>query len=60
MDQCNDEMEIIREEHFGPIMCVMKFNNEEEVLQRANNTPTGLAGGVFTRYVVSVFTLVSF
>lgn len=51
MDECTDEMEIIREEHFGPIMCVMKFKDEDEVIQRANNTPTGLAGAVFTRYI---------
>ena len=49
MDQCNDNMEIIREEHFGPIMTVLKFSCEDEVIERANNTPYGLAGGVFTK-----------
>ena len=57
MDSCNDTMEIIREEHFGPIMCVLKFSTEEEVVDRANDTETGLAGGVFTRYCyfISIF-----
>ena len=49
MDNCRDDMEIIRDEHFGPIMCVLKFSTEDEVVERANNTPFGLAGGVFTK-----------
>jgi len=49
MDNCTDEMEIIKEEHFGPIMCVLKFKDEAEVIKRANNTPTGLSAGVFSR-----------
>lgn len=49
MDNCNDDMTIVKEEHFGPIMSVMSFDDEEEVLERANNTRYGLAGGVFTK-----------
>ena len=49
MDNCHDGMEIIKEEHFGPIMCVLKFSDEEEVMSQANNTRFGLSGGVFTR-----------
>jgi len=48
MDDCSDDMEIIKHEHFGPIMCLLKFSSEDEVIERANNTPFGLAGGVFT------------
>jgi len=48
MDNCTDDMEIVREEHFGPIMCVLPFSSEEEVVERANSTPYGLAAGVFT------------
>ena len=49
MVDCHDDMEIVKEEHFGPIMCIMRFSTEEEVLNRANNTLTGLAAGVFTK-----------
>ena len=49
MDNCTDDMEIIREEHFGPVMCVLKFRDEFDVIKRANNTTTGLAGGVFSK-----------
>jgi len=49
MENCNDNMTIVREEHFGPIMSVLSFDTECEVLERANNTRYGLAGGVFTK-----------
>ena len=47
-DDCQDDMTIVREEIFGPVMAVLEFADEEEVIQRANATPFGLAAGVFT------------
>ncbi|MEQ9328747.1 MAG: betaine-aldehyde dehydrogenase [Rhodospirillales bacterium] len=44
-----DAMTIAREEIFGPVMCVLAFDDEAEVLERANATSFGLAAGVFTR-----------
>jgi len=44
-----DSMTIAREEIFGPVMCVLDFDTEEEVIARANGTEFGLAAGVFTR-----------
>ena len=44
-----DAMTIAREEIFGPVMCVLDFDGEEEVVARANATEFGLAAGVFTR-----------
>ncbi|MBP0438849.1 betaine-aldehyde dehydrogenase [Tianweitania sediminis] len=44
-----DEMRIAREEIFGPVMSVLAFDTEDEVVTRANNTEFGLAAGVFTR-----------
>jgi betaine-aldehyde dehydrogenase len=44
-----DTMTIAREEIFGPVMCVLDFDTEDEVIARANATPFGLAAGVFTR-----------
>lgn len=43
-----DEMAIAREEIFGPVMCVLDFDDEDEVVARANATEFGLAAGVFT------------
>ena len=43
-----DDMAIARDEIFGPVMSVLDFDTEEEVLARANATEFGLAAGVFT------------
>jgi betaine-aldehyde dehydrogenase len=48
-DRCDDAMSIVREEIFGPVMSVLEFDTEEEVVRRANATDFGLAAGVFTR-----------
>lgn len=42
------DMTIVREEIFGPVLAVQKFNNEAEALQLANDSIYGLAGAVFT------------
>jgi betaine-aldehyde dehydrogenase len=44
-----DDMTIAREEIFGPVMSVLDFDNEDEVIARANNTEFGLSAGVFTK-----------
>ncbi len=43
-----DDMSIAKEEIFGPVMSVLDFETEAEVMARANNTEFGLAAGVFT------------
>ncbi len=48
-DACRDDMAIVREEIFGPVMSVLEFHEESEVIERANDTPFGLSAGVFTR-----------
>jgi betaine-aldehyde dehydrogenase len=47
-DECHDDMAIVREEIFGPVMSVLSFTDEREVIERANATEFGLAAGVFT------------
>jgi aldehyde dehydrogenase (NAD+) len=44
-----DEMQIAREEIFGPVMSVIPFKDVDEVVERANRTSYGLAAGVWTR-----------
>ncbi|WP_444461467.1 betaine-aldehyde dehydrogenase [Rhodobacter capsulatus] len=43
-----DTMTLAREEVFGPVMAVLDFETEDEVIARANGTEFGLAAGVFT------------
>ena len=50
-----DDMKAVREEIFGSVASVLVFDEEEEVIQRANDTDFGLAGGVFTKWVQSMF-----
>lgn len=47
-DNCTDDMTIVREEIFGPVVTVQTFSTEEEAVRMANNTIYGLAGAVFT------------
>lgn len=43
-----DDMRIAREEIFGPVLSVLDFETEEEVIARANDTEFGLSAGLFT------------
>lgn len=47
-DDCHDDMVIARDEIFGPVMTVLDFADEDEVIERANATEYGLSAGVFT------------
>ena len=46
---------VAREEIFGPVLAVMTFRTPEEALRRANNTPYGLAAGVWTDKGARIF-----
>jgi len=48
-DGCRDDMSIVREEIFGPVMTVLDFDDEEDAIERANTTEFGLSAGVFTQ-----------
>lgn len=47
-DDCTDDMTIVKEEIFGPVVTVQTFRTEQEAINMANNTEYGLAGAVFT------------
>lgn len=46
--ECKNDMRIVQEEIFGPVVTVQKFSSEEEAVELANSTAFGLAGAVFT------------
>ncbi|TMN89443.1 betaine-aldehyde dehydrogenase [Pseudoalteromonas phenolica] len=48
---CTDDMTIVREEIFGPVMSVLVFEDEADVITRANNTELGLGAGVFSQNI---------
>jgi len=46
---CHDNMKVATDEIFGPVMSILIFDSEDEVISRANATDMGLAAGVFTQ-----------
>ncbi|QFT76674.1 aldehyde dehydrogenase family protein [Erythrobacter sp. THAF29] len=48
LDNPPEDARIVAEEQFGPVVPLMKFSSEEEVIERANNSEYGLAGAVWT------------
>jgi len=48
---CTDDMTIVREEIFGPVMSILTYDDEDEVIRRANDTEYGLAAGVLTENI---------
>ncbi|TGQ38473.1 aldehyde dehydrogenase family protein [Mesorhizobium sp. M00.F.Ca.ET.216.01.1.1] len=53
----SDDMKIAREEIFGPVISALPFDTLDEAVARANNTPYGLAAGVFTQNVATAHQL---
>ena len=45
---CSDDLKIVREEIFGPVMSILVFDDEDEVIRRANDSEYGLAAGLMT------------
>ncbi|MEN5082460.1 aldehyde dehydrogenase [Bosea sp. TWI1241] len=52
-----NDMRVAREEVFGPILSVIRFETEEEAIAIANDTPFGLAAGVWTRDLARAMTM---
>jgi acyl-CoA reductase-like NAD-dependent aldehyde dehydrogenase len=48
VDHCTDELELVREETFGPVVAVVRVKDAEEGLKRANASKYGLNGSVWT------------
>ena len=47
--ECENDMRIVQEEVFGPVITIERFSTEEEVIERANDTIYGLSAGFWTR-----------
>jgi betaine-aldehyde dehydrogenase len=51
LDGCAQDMRVVQEEIFGPVMTVLTFRDEDEALAKANGTAYGLYGSVWTKDV---------
>jgi aldehyde dehydrogenase (NAD+) len=52
---CSQSHRVVQEEIFGPVLAVQTFRTVEEVIEKANNTPYGLSGGVWTDKGAKIF-----
>jgi aldehyde dehydrogenase (NAD+) len=50
------DMKIVKEEIFGPVVVLIKFSSDEEVIKMANDTEFGLASAVFSRDISRALT----
>src|SRR5256884_2137616 len=47
----NNHMRVAQEEIFGPVVCVIPFEDEEEAIRQANDNPYGMSGSLWTRFL---------
>ncbi len=46
---CTNEMRIVQEEHFGPVLTIERFSSEQQAIDWANSTIYGLSGAVWSK-----------
>jgi aldehyde dehydrogenase (NAD+) len=49
LDHVTNEMDLMKEETFGPLLPILPFSTEEEAIAQANNSPFGLSASIWTR-----------
>jgi len=57
LNRVSGEMDISRQEIFGPVAALYEFDTEQEVIRLANNSPQGLAGYFYSRDIGRIFRL---
>lgn len=49
LTEVDNSMRVAQEEIFGPVVCIIKFKDEDEVIRMANDSEYGLGGAVWTK-----------
>ena len=57
-ENVTNDMTIVQEEIFGPVLCLQKVDSLEEALEKANDSSFGLSASLFTKDIASAFTFV--
>lgn len=55
LTETRPEMSVVREEIFGPVVVAIPFDDPEQIATAANDTPFGLAAGVFTQDISKAY-----
>ncbi|PLX65871.1 MAG: aldehyde dehydrogenase [Denitrovibrio sp.] len=58
LENTTEKMTVIREEIFGPVVCIMKYKTLDEVIARVNDSQFGLQAGIFTNNIQNAFTAI--
>ena len=49
LTQVDNRMRVAQEEIFGPVACIIPFENEDDCVRQVNDSPYGLSGSLWTR-----------
>jgi len=51
----NEQMKVVSDEIFGPVVCVMRYSTIEEAIARTNDSKYGLQAGIYTNDIKTAF-----
>ena len=54
LENVTDQTELVKDETFGPVVPLLKFDSVDEVISRVNASPFGLQAGAFTNDLLLV------